>query len=703
MNGESEVSSVTFRHDPPQATYSSGLTTYVEELASGRWVPRSWTAGGGISHVYGYEHMPPAFHLEADGQTLDFGWELAEMKETDPGRAVVRLKSSIRPVEVELHTELDGTGFIERWLVIRNTGSMPIPVNHLAPVSGQVMTIEPLGIGMGARLRSWRDRTSKRYPFTLGYFADQKWDLEGSFTWMSIPTTPIRIESRMGMSGHGSPFFIVRNEAKNEHLVAAIEWSGNWSAEFLLDDRATESSEAGQGECARLCFKAGPDNPYWVGGPLRVLAPGESAESPKVHVGLFAADFDGVVQAWHRHLRKSVLREPNLTVTAGIGIVTDQTTPESLKERIDRAASVGAQVVTVDAGWYAAKGSHWFPTVGDYDDDAKRLPGGLAPVFEYARKKGLKCGLWFDLERIGRESEIYKQHPEWMVNRYGNETSRGDVDLSIPEAAAWMEEQLVKVIERYKLDLFRLDYNGGFAGGQVARAGYMENTAWRYYEVIYAMYDRIRKRFPNLIMENCASGGGRTDAAMMKRFHFTWVSDEHQPPRCTRLLNGMSIALPPERLDAVAMGRDVDFPARHDLLSHMAVSGLALDLPEAREKVKRYVEFYKNFVSPWLPDSLVYHHTPELPGEPGEPKGWCVLEYVSPDRTRALVALFRLADAGSDYTLRLRGVDRAKSYTVTFDNSGDSEQIPGGRLINQGLVIRLEQPQSSELLVLEAK
>ena len=117
-------------------------------------------------------------------------------------------------------------------------------------------------------------------------------------------------------------------------------------------------------------------------------------------------------------------------------------------------------------------------------------------------------------------------------------------------------------------------------------------------------------------------------------------------------------------------------------------------------RVRHHIETYKRFIRPFIATSRVYHHTPVVRGR--EPQGWVVLECVAEDRRRAAVAIFRLAGPGQDeYVLRLRGVDAGCSYRVTFDNSGETAEFRGASLKNEGLVMRLARPLTSELLILE--
>jgi alpha-galactosidase len=433
-------------------------------------------------------------------------------------------------------------------------------------------------------------------------------------------------------------------------------------------------------------------------------------------MGMLFGDFDTNIQMWHTHLRKSVLRpmpenRSDLFLYNHWAYCTHEMDEQKLKNEIDIAKEVGAEIFVVDAGWYGNKGTDWGSTVGDWDT-ADRLPNGLEPVFGYARQKGLLCGLWLDFERIGRASKIVKDHPNWQLTQFGQVSGGGLVDFTNPEVANYFEAKLIEVIERYKLDLFRLDYNTDpHEGGQLPREDYMENAMWRYYEAVYRMYENISKKYPNMIMENCAGGGGRTDLGMLRNFHYTWCSDWQIAPRSIRILNGMTIALPPERIDRNAgvgqdahLHGDLDFQIRQTMLSHMTLTGVypSVELRNNQQvsRIKHHIETYKRSIRPILNQAQVFHHTPILQGD--EPRGWCVLEYMSPSKDQGFVALFRLDNtSSSNYKLLCRGVDRGRNYHIIFDNSFQCALMSGECLFNQGVEIRLERPLSSELIILQ--
>ena len=124
----------------------------------------------------------------------------------------------------------------------------------------------------------------------------------------------------------------------------------------------------------------------------------------------------------------------------------------------------------IDAGWYGNEPNLWWHNTGDWHAGAW-LPNGLEPVVEHAHKRGMRFGLWVEIESMGTNSTLRKTHPEWAVLRHGTPAADGRVlDLAIPEVAAWVESEIARLIEQYGLDMFRLDHNHNIGAGRHARA-----------------------------------------------------------------------------------------------------------------------------------------------------------------------------------------------------------------------------------------
>jgi alpha-galactosidase len=501
--------------------------------------------------------------------------------------------------------------------------------------------------------------------------------------------------------------FMLRNNATGEFFIGQLAWTGGYSFGFDLDVEMGKS-----GDTAGLTFNAGPD----AQAPLRVIALGETIATPEMHLGLVFGDLDAAGQAMHTHLRRSVFlpqtRGRGGLIESGIGPELEITT-EQVNHAIDVAAEMGAEVFFIDASWYAPPGSFWWKMVGDSVVNRQRFPQGLDPFRERVHAAGMLWGLWMDAERIGDTSRVVKEHPDWLAMSYDGERKMGgQLDLTNPDAAKWMESEIARVLEDYKLDFFRLDYNTSPGRGiKVMRDGFVENGYWRYYQALYGIYSRLRGRFPNVVFENCAGGGGRTDIGMVRWFHHTDVTDWQIAPRSFMITNGMTMALPPESVDRLLGGQsgqtagDFDFQSRLLLFMEPKFGFLyplgAPPNPVFLERAKHWVDLYKHFVRPFVSTSRIYHHTPEVSGV--DPHGWGVLELASEDRSKDICGVFQLsAPTETHYLLRPRGLDIAKRYRVTFDNLGETTAIDGYTLIEQGITIRLEGALTSELLLFEA-
>ncbi|NLE28825.1 MAG: alpha-galactosidase [Phycisphaerae bacterium] len=701
--------------DVPVVRYNNGLTMYEEGLIQGRWVVRNWSTVGIVDYdplEYGPLEHNAAFGLELDGQTLHRGWRYIGMEEIPTNddskkQVVVKLEHQERPVKVGVHTLLDGTAILTRWLEIENCRDKPIVMSKVWVWSGRVFPIQ-------SGHKGWYGLPvflTTHSPYSMGYYVQNKGFLEGDFQWRRIEGETLEIGQDVGRSGWGHPIAYFRDEASGQIFVVQLAWSGNWAIRAIprVDERTMVRPDP-----PFLFLQAGPRSP----GPMRVIDPKETLKTPTVHFGCMHGDLTDMVQVLHEHQRRSVIPAPpagkeNLVSFNHSGHDIElNSTEENMRKQIDVAAEIGADIFTVDACWNGRVGQHWGLTTGDWHTQ-DRLPNGLEPVFDYARSKGLLCGLWCWIEAGHQESNLIKAHPDWLIERDGT-TLNNQLDLAKPQVAKWVEQEIARLVERYQLDLFRIDYNESPGeGGYNLRHGFPENNLWRYYESWYGILERIAKRFPGLIIENCAGGGGRTDLGMMSRTHYTWISDYNVMPRSARTLSTMMYALAPEltvRLMGTAMdahlGGSLDLQIRVAFLSgNPCVVGLWTDkedmYPELRERIRHAIELYRKHFRPMIRTCRVYHHTPIISGN--QPEGWCVVEYGASDKNKVVAGLFRLAGrAEEDYVLRLRGVDRSRQYRVLWDNSGETSVHSGAELLERGIVVRLASPMSSELVIAEA-
>ena len=725
MDKETDIAT---RNTPDhQIQFTSGRTIYVEALIGGQWVGRYWSADGRSNWAYELWEQD-AFQIEVEYTLLDTGWHWIsgnEVAVTNRGARhfIVELSNTVRPVGVRLHTLLDGSPVLTRWLEITNNSDQSMALTKVYPWSSQI----------------WAHAGHKHFPpsgldgaFNLGYFSESDWGYEGWFEWKPLSTGTKIVQCDKGQ-GFDDPFFIVNNRAKGEYLIGHLAWSANWRMEFDCQEGVNPDYERRWGPLRSsahdiLKFKLGPESTA----PLHVIAPGEAIETPAVHLGLVSGNLDTAVQAMHDHLRRFVLPSVGTDSSCRIqylapgdqgylergGYAFDQDAHSveddpnrrifdeaTVRECIDIAESIGAELFTLDAGWWDKQGD-WFPS-------PSRFPRGLEPLVEYAHQKGMRFGMYGEVERAyGKGCKIAKEHPDWIG-------PSGILNLTRPEVAEYVESELVRLIEGYELDLVRLDFNPLFTyeGPSTPRDGFLENNYWRYYDTFYHIFERIRRRYPNLILQQCAVGGARNDIGVVSRFHEAYLTDVLWLPHVLQNYSGLTMGLPPEIIVTAfgACREGIGYPENFNtLLRCIFTLGTPLIFAgivgpsceqltrERRNDFLRYAKLFKEFIRPLLPTCKMYHHAPVTARGGVTANGWFAVEYASPDRTKGWATIARIGTSESDtFRFTPRGLHRGKTYTVTFDSTSESATVDGLRLVQSSVPIRLESIAASELLLFE--
>ncbi len=696
----------------PGVRLSSGLMVCDEELFQGRWVNRYWTSSGQIKpdvHLEGQSQQRQgepmdSFQLGIEGQSLAGSWQWVganQSRTTPEGRLLtIELKSNTRPITVKLNTLIHGDSVMVRWLDITNTGTKPTSITSLSPWSG------PLWDTPGVK-----ERVGNESPFEVATARYEEWGHEGAWEFHPVTNGTVAASGTRGKSGWGHPTFFARNRASGEWFVASLAWSGNWTMHV-------QASRNEPKDDARLFFDLGPAAADPV---LRVIEPGETVRSPETHLLLMHGDLDQVVQTLHHHVRNFVLptapsaARRSLVEANHRGYIVDHESEEGLKREIDIASSIGADTFVIDAGWNGPDPNVWWKNAGDWYAGSW-LPNDLTPVRQYAKKKGMLFGLWVEIESVGASAKLRQQHPDWILTRNGQPVANGrHLDFANPEVSAWAESEIARLIQRYDLDIFRIDYNNSVEeGGNRTKDGFLENTEWRHVEALYAIFDHLRKRFPNVIFQNCAGGGGRLDYGIMQRFENTELSDWLRAPRGLKILNGMTWLLPPEILlrtfgtetEGLEEDGDLNTQLHTIMMSRPIFRGISPTLPELNPllgaKMREGVGTYKSTIYPIMTNSLVFHHTPVLPLM--EPSPWVVLEYAAPTHRSDVIGLFRTSQLGDPtYRVEPRGLDFSRNYVLRFQGSGKTVEMQGSQILQGGIPVRLDDNLTSELLVITEK
>jgi alpha-galactosidase len=694
----------------PGARCVSSTAVLEEALEHGRWIGLYWSATGHVHRENVVTGLPGldslkrplhAFELEIDGQSLHNRWDWAGAAQRAGNRqgtveSVVELRHQVRPVTAKVVTRLDGSPILARYLEITNTGQAPAALAQVAPWAGLLWstnTERPFHHSYANP--SFDERTKAK--FTLGYFASEDWGHEGDFVWQPLPQEVFRIERRASGRSWGPPYYILRNEATGELFFMGLGWSGNFAAEFAHRHES------------QLYFRIGPLGPA----PLRLIDPGETVRSPEVHLGPLHCGLDEAVAQWHRHVRTSVLprRPTGKEIYTMAARVVEEPGDWILRE-IDIAAQMGVEAFMVDAGWYGDHFAGWWEQRGDWAEGSW-LPGGMAGIRARVKDQGMLFGLWHEAEAMARKSRLFAEHPDWMLRTDGDRECAETLNLANPEAARFFTEAVLRIAKEYALDFYKLDYNVAVGeGGQSLRSGYAESEFWRHCEVLYRTYDRLLDECPELCLEDCAGGGGRSDLGMLSRFHYACESDWSVFPYSIRAINALSLFLPPEsicyyhnHIQHAHQTADLDAHLRVTLFALPIFVGFGAQGADRStvhfQETRRYIGLHRGFCRPVLHQARVFHHTPDI----GLFKAaeWCVLEYAAGDCSRGYAGIFRLGSGqGQDrgeYLFRPGGVDPGREYTVALDNRRQQFRISGHELMNTGLRIRLDAALTSELVM----
>ena len=688
-------------------SFYSGAFIWQEAFYHGDYMPAYFSAMGKCADSkvvttrlgdgrFKHVHKKHAFAVEIDGQRLRKHWRWVKC-ETGPGRLTVTLSYDGLGIEAKIHTEIGRAGFVKRQIELVNTGDKKFAVTGMFSWGG-IVAADHYGVQMAIPYTG-------QSKIEIGSFKSAYHLGEGEFYWQNAPIGTLKLSQQR--RNYAPPLYIMRNNETGEHLVMYCECTANHQFEIYRSEDRKFTIGGIQNDYVYCRLGLAEEATH------RTLAPGETAFSPPVHFTATYGDINTCTTKLHSHIRGFMSleppREPKFPVTYNhCGYTHCVPMPyEVLANEIDMAKDIGAELFIVDAGWYG-KGADYGVSAGDWEENTL-LGGRLSEVFDYARSRGLMCGLWMEPERVSPSSDFGKGAPaDWFIHIDGGNWYV--MDLSNPEVLEYMFELIAGKIKKYRLDLFRLDYNAEiFTGGELTMDGVTEQTMWKHIDALHLLYERLRGMFPGIYFENCSSGGGRNDGAMMRRFHWGQISDNWAPYQEVRIFNGISLGMAPEQCSSILginLDRtDADFAVRAGIFGQMCISGYAPSPDAANaellERWKHNIEMHKSFIRPMHRKSTLYHHTPIQDfSDLGEN---VVLEMVSQDQTKCAAGIFRLPlSKESEYIFRPMGLDISRSYSVLFDNSGKTAVMTGEALHSSGVRVVLPGAMTSEMLYFTA-
>ena len=337
------------------------------------------------------------------------------------------------------------------------------------------------------------------------------------------------------------------------------------------------------------------------------LVAGESYTSPWLY-GTYGRGLDECAGRFHRFLRARPNHpSPQRPVTLNVweAVFFDHDLP-TLLDLAEIAASLGVERYVLDDGWFGSRRDD-YSGLGDWTVSADAWPNGLHPLVDRVTGLGMEFGLWFEPEMVNLDSDVARQHPEWVMAVGGRlplpARHQQVLNLGIPDCYVYIRDAIFATLAEYDISYIKWDHNRDLldAGTQPGGGpGVHEQTL-----AVYRLLDEIKATHPGLEIESCASGGARVDLGILERTDRVWVSDCIDPHDRQHMLLWTGQLLPPELMGShIASGishttgrsHDFGFRAATALFGHL---GIEWDLRQAsdadRTDLATWIAFYKQW------------------------------------------------------------------------------------------------------------
>lgn len=361
----------------------------------------------------------------------------------------------------------------------------------------------------------------------------------------------------------------------------------------------------------------------------------------------------------------------------------------------EKAAELGIELFVLDDGWFGHRDDDT-TSLGDWFVDKNKLPDGLSHLSEKVHDLGLKFGLWFEPEMVSFDSDLYRNHPDWMISAPKRIPTPGRnqfvLDFSRDDVVEYIFALMSDRIKESKLDYIKWDMNRYITdafSNQLPDSDQKE-LAHRYILGVYKLYQRLIDAFPNVLFESCASGGGRFDLGLMYYAPQAWTSDDTDALERIYIQFGTSYGYPLSTMGAhvsavpnYQTGRLTSFKTRGDV-AFFGDLGYELDITQLSDKeqlqMKDQIAFYKKNRELFQFGKFYRIESP-FSGD-GNVASW---EVVSKDQKQAIAARYQILNKPNPAYLRIyfKGLNPNLKYRIN-----DSEEIfYGDELMDAGYFV----------------
>ena len=403
-----------------------------------------------------------------------------------------------------------------------------------------------------------------------------------------------------------SPFGAVEDQVNHVIWGAMLAIECSWDMEFYRRDHA-------------LCFSGGlADREF--GHWMKTVAPSERFTTPTAILSVCRGDIDYLCQRLthfgEKFLNKNHTTEESLPVMFNEYCTTwGLPSHENIMNTVNAISGHGLEYFVIDCGWYVEEGRSWGDGMGDYVPSPKLFPKGVKYTVDCIKKAGLKPGIWFEIENAGHDARIYEKE-EMFLKRDGlvlTTENRRFFNMADPKVQAYLDEKVIKQIREFGIEYVKMDYNDtiglGCDGAESLGEGLRID---REASVNYVRH--IKEELPDLLLENCASGGHKLEPLMMSLCDMASFSDAHECEHIPLIAAGLHRTILPRQSQIWAVIRENDslkriaYTLTNTFLGRMCFSGDVTKLSKEQWKqIDDGIAFYKE-IAPIIKNGYSYIH-----------------------------------------------------------------------------------------------
>ena len=491
------------------------------------------------------------------------------------------------------------------------------------------------------------------------------------------------IGSLNGASSHThNPFVaVVRPET--------TETSGEaWGMAFVYSGNFIACAEKDYQEKTQILMGIHPDTFCWE------LESGKSFYTPEVLLNYSPRGLGRFSRNYHDFIRNHIIRskwqnqERPVLVNSWEASYFDFDT-EKLLHLADTALACGLDMLVLDDGWFGHRDDDT-SSLGDWFVNEEKIPEGMEWLGEEIQRRNLKFGLWFEPEMISQDSELFRKHPGWAVQIPERDMtlSRNQcvLDITRPEVRSYLFRSMADIIHEADISYVKWDMNRQIteAYSPTLPPHRQKEFFHRYILGVYELQEQLLKTFPDLLLENCAGGGGRFDCGMLYYSPQIWCSDNTDACDRAEIQLGTSLCYPPSCMGAHisvcpnhTVGRHTDFMTR----AHVALAGtFGYEMDLMRLTAKQVQQIQEQL--------RLYHQYSHLTREGRfyrlmHNQYWIAWQFVSTEHTETLVTVIQIRNQANQVRkhLKLQGLIPEGCYLF------EGKRYTGGQLMKIGLPI----------------